>query len=170
MQTNTSRGFSLIETIAYVGLFAVVMLISINMVLSVSKTFAMLRVSRDVNDTAVKIIERMTRDIHNSTSVDYVNSTFSANPSRITLNVLSASGTPATEEYYVSGGKLQLRENGVDMGSLMPSSTNLDGFVLYSVQSGQVAGVKIEVTLRGTRGGATAVRSFYNTALVRGTY
>lgn len=169
-EKNRLLGFSLIEVVLYVSLFTVISLVAFMGVTMSIRAFTELRLSRDVNDSGVKIMERISRDIQNSSSINVLNSSFSVDPGVLSLNVLNASGTPMTVRYEVTQNKIHLIENGVDLGSLASGLTQIDGLVFYSLQYGQVRAVKIELHIRGTRNGVTVVESFYNTAIVRGTY
>ena len=65
-------GFTLIEAVLYVALFLVLIVMSMNMLLESIRAFNDLRISRDINDSSVGIMERLTRDIKSSTSIDFV--------------------------------------------------------------------------------------------------
>lgn len=166
----TQSGFSLIEVLLYVAIFSVMSVISMNTLFQSIRSFDSLRISRDINDSSVGIMERLTRDIKGSTGVDIGNSTFNISPGRLTLNTVSASGTPVTVEYYVAGSVLRYKEDGVDKGSLMSAKTAIDALVFRYINSGSTIGIKIELHLSSARGGVTKVDHFYDTVLMRGTY
>lgn len=163
-------GFSLIEVLLYVAIFSVMSVISMNTLFQAIRSFDALRISRDINDSSVGIMERLTRDIKGSRAVDLANSTFAVSPGRLTLNTVSASGTPLTVEYYVDGSTLRYKEDGVEKGSLMSAKTAIDALVFRYINSGSTIGVKIELHLSSARGGVTRIDHFYDTVLMRGTY
>ncbi|OGZ09330.1 MAG: hypothetical protein A3C14_05340 [Candidatus Lloydbacteria bacterium RIFCSPHIGHO2_02_FULL_50_18] len=165
-----SRGFTLVEMVLYIGLFVLLSTMSMTALFQTVRAFNELRVSRDIDDSAVKIMERLTRDIKSSTSVDLANSTFGSSPGRLTLLTVNASGTPLTVEYYVSGSILSIRENGVDRGALMSARTNIDALVFYYISSGPTFGIKTELHISSTRGKAGEVDDFYDTSVLRGSY
>src|SRR4051812_29721607 len=111
-------GFSLIEAIVYISLFIALSLTSIISLLDTVRAFNHLHITRDINDTAVLITERLTHDIKSSTAVDISNSTFDATPGRLTLTAVDTSGTSMTIEYFVQDELLHVKENGVDQGAL----------------------------------------------------
>lgn len=165
-----NRGLSLIEVVLYVGLFSMVSIIAINSMMQTVNAFNNLRSSRDMNDSAVKVMERLTRDIKSSTLVDLTNSTFNADPGRLTLNTVNASGTPMTVEYYVTANTLHIRENGVDKGSLISSRTEVEALVFNYINTGHTVGIKITLRLRPAHRIAVDDNYFYNTIILRGTY
>lgn len=164
------RGFSLIEITLYVALFSMLTLTSMNTLFQAVRAFNDLRLSRDINDSSVQIMERLTRDIKSASAVDLVNSTFDANPGRLTLNTTSASGTPMTIEYSVATSTLRLKEGGIDRGSLMSAKTKIDALIFHYINTGSTVGVKIELHLSSSRSGVSDVDHFYDTAVLRGSY
>lgn len=167
---NTSRGFSLIEVVVYVTLFSTLSLVTVSSLLQTIRAFNNFRISRDINDSSVTVMERLTRDIKSATSVDLVNSTFGATPGRLTLNTVNASGTANTVEYYVATSSLRIKENGVDQGSLMSSKSQVSGLVFYYINTGTTVGIKTELHLSSSRGLISDVDHFYNTSILRGSY
>ncbi len=167
---NTQKGISLIEAVLYVGLFAVLILISMTALFSTMKSFSSLRISRDINDASVTIMERLTRDLKATAAIDLSQSTFGANPGRLMIATTNASGTAMTVEYYVTNSELHIKENGVDKGSLTSAKTKIDGLVFYYVNLGATASVKTELHLTASRGLVSGTEHFYNTSLLRGSY
>lgn len=167
---NKTRGFSLIEIVVYVSLFSTLSVVVMSSLFSTIKAFNELRISRDINDSSVIIMERLTRDIKSATTIDLTNSTFGATPGRLTLNTRNASGTAMIVEYYVAASQLRVNENGIDIGSLMSVKTKVDGLVFYQINQGSTVGVKTELHLSSSRGAASEVDHFYNTSILRGSY
>ncbi len=164
------RGFSLIEILIYVSLFSAMSVASMNSLFEVIKAFNDLRVSRDINDSSVQIMERMTRDIKSATAVDLANSTFNISPGRLTLSTVTASGTPLTVEYYVANSTIGIKENGVDKGSLMSAKTTVDALVFRYMNTGSSVGVKVELHLSSSRNGVKDADHFYDSVALRGSY
>ena len=108
-------GFTIIEITVYVGLFSLLSVIIINTMWSTIRISNELRVSRDINDSAVVVMERLTRDIRNATQIDLAYSTFASSPGRLTLQTVTASGTAMTVEYFVASSTLRIKENGIDI-------------------------------------------------------
>lgn len=167
---NRTKGFSLLEVVVYVSLFSTLSVVAMGSLLAMIKSFNALRISRDINDSSVTIMERLTRDIKSATSIDMAGSTFAATPGRLTLNTRNASGTPLTVEYYVATSTIRIKENGVDVGSLMSSKTKVEGLVFYLINQGSTVAVKTELHLTSSRGSATDVDHFYDTSILRGSY
>lgn len=167
--TNTRSGFTIFEMVLYVGLFSLVSLIAMNSLFQTLKAFNALRISRDINDSSVKIMERLTRDIKGATAID-AGSVYGTSPGYLKLTVLSASGTAMTVEYVMVGNQLHVKENGTDRGALMSQKTEVDALVFRYINTGVSTAIKTELHLSSTRGSVTGVEHFYNTSLVRGSY
>jgi len=167
---NKQHGFSLIEIVVYVALFSTLSAVAMASLFASIKSFNELRISRDINDSSVTIMERLTRDIKSATAIDYANSTFSATPGRLTLSTRNASGTALTVEYYVATSTLRIKENGVDVGSLMSAKTRVSGLVFRQINLGNTIGIKTELHLTSSRGSVSDVDHFYNTSILRGSY
>ncbi len=167
---NTQRGVSLLETVFYVSLFVLLSTMVIAALISTVGEFNRLRMSRDINDSAIQIMERITRDIKGGANVDLAQSTFGQNPGRLTLTTVNASGTPTVVEYSVSGDTLTLKENGVDKGSMTAGASTIDAFVLRYFNTGSIVSIKIELHLRATHGTQSELDHFYDTVIMRNTY
>ena len=169
-QKNTTNGFTLVETVLYVALFITLSIMAMNALFQTIKAFNDLRISRDINDSSVTIMERLTRDIKSANGIDMANSTFGTSPGRLTLHTMNASGTPLTVEYYIASSTLRIRENGVDKGSLMSASTRVDNLVFRYITTGVTEAVKTELHIYSSRGTVNDVDHFYNTSVLRGSY
>lgn len=168
-------GFSLIEVIVYVGLFSLISTTTIAMLFQTVTAFTNLRISRDINDSAVKIMERMTRDIRSANSIDQSNSIFDTNPGKLTIETMSASGTPMTIQYVMVGNALHLYEGAsvpslVDRGSLLSSQTSISGVLFSYIGSGTTEAIKIDLHITASRAKNSATEHFYDTIILRGSY
>ncbi len=169
-KTCSKGGFSLVEVVLYVGLFTALSLMSMTSLFQTVKAFNNLRISRDIDDSSVKIMERLTRDIKSSTAVDLAKSTFGSTPGRLTLSTVNASGTPLIVEYYVATSSLRIKENGVDVGPLMSGKTSIEALVFRYINTGNTLGIKTELYISSTRSSLRDADNFYNTSLIRGSY
>ncbi len=167
---NTKKGFSLIEVVVYVSLFSTLSGVAMASLFASVRAFNELRISRDINDSSVTIMERLTRDIKSATTIDLINSTFGATPGRLTLNTRNASGTTLVVEYYVATSTLRIKENGIDVGSLMSAKTKVDGLIFRQINLGNTVAVKTELHLKSSRGSVSDADHFYNTSILRGSY
>lgn len=165
-----AKGFTLIELIVYVALLAVVTVLAIQSTMTMTRAFADLRVSRDLNSSATALLERISRDARSAESINAAQSTLGTNPGVLMLNTTDTGGTATTIEYYVEGGLVKIRENGVAQGAIMGSHTTIDNFVVRQLTNTNTEAVRVEATITATRGDITKTRNFYTTIVLRGSY
>jgi hypothetical protein len=164
------KGFSMLEIVVYVSLFTVISGITLTGMVQMAKSFNDLRSARDIDDSALQILSRLTRDIKSTDMVNFTQSDFSTDPGKLTLLTMTASGTPMKITYQVVDGKLHVIENLVDKGSLNSQYTNIDGLVFTYINTPKSHGIKIALQISSTQDKAHTVQNFYSTALLRGSY
>ncbi len=169
-QKLRERGLSIIETVVYVALFSILSVVLVSSLMRITRAFNEFRIDRDINDSSIASMERITREIKNARSINLSGSSFATSSSKILLNTTDAVGTAMTVEFSVASGTLRVKENGVDKGALNSAKTTVDAFVLYLVNNSNSATVKIELFLSGQRGGAVKDAVFYNSAVMRDAY
>ncbi|KKU67935.1 MAG: hypothetical protein UX89_C0010G0014 [Parcubacteria group bacterium GW2011_GWA2_47_16] len=167
---NPRRGFSLVETIIYTGLLVLILVAVINMMLLMSHSYNYLKLSRHIQVSAVTALDRMVRDIRNAQSVDVGQSTLGTSPGILTLNTSTVSGTPQTVQFYVSGGGIRVKQDGVDIGPVTLPDVTLTNLVFRQITTGISQAVKIELTLSTGVGPAARSANFYGTAILRDSY
>lgn len=165
-----NKGFTLIEMIIYAGILSVLTIVTVNATFSAIKSFAEFRVSRDLNSSASSLMERMTREIRMAHGIDEAQSTFGANPGRLTLLTEDSSGANTTVEFYVENGTLKIKEGGVAMGALTSSSTAVTNFIVRSLSNPKSSAIKTELGLTAARSGISKSGNFYSTIILRGGY
>lgn len=163
-------GFTLVEMLVYVAILAVIFVLAINITLAMMRAFTDIRVSRDINNAATVALERITRETRAAYDIDGAQSTFGTHPGRLTLLTKDAAGSNTSVEFFVSGSTLRIKEGGVDRGALTPQRVVVDNLVFYSLTGVRSKAVKIEMQITGTRGNVSKTRSFYVTAVLRGSY
>lgn len=155
-------GFSLVEMIVYVALFALILLSVINIVLSFSRSYQQLASMRMAEHTGVIAMERLARDIHEASSVDTVNSVLGTSFGTLVV----ANGATSTR-FYVSSGELRVSVNGSDIGPLSVSSGKLTSLVFRHIISPVNQAVKIDMTVQGVTGQASTTKTFHSTVILK---
>lgn len=169
-QAYLKKGFSLIEMTIYAAILSVLAIVTINATFSTIGSFAEFRVARDLNSSAASLLERMTREIRVAHGIDATQSTFDANPGRLTLLTKDSGGADTTTEFYVENDMLKIKEGGVAMGTLTSSSATVTNFVIRSLSNPKSSAIKTELGLTATRSGVSKSGNFYSTILLRGSY
>ena len=165
----TKKGFSLIEMLVYVAILSVMVVMVISVTLSVSGSYGVFQVSRNVQTAAVTSLERMTREIRLADNIILGSSTFDAHPGILTLQKTGDSGIE-TVSFSIIGQSITVQENSDPAEALSRSDTSVTNLVFRKVDSLISSGVKIEMTVESTRGENSKTETFYAFAVIRGSY
>lgn len=163
-------GSSLLETLIYAAIFAVVVILVVNSLLAMSKSYGSIRAAQSVNFSASAAMERMVREIRFAESIDDAGSVFGSSPGRLKLNT-GEIGLPAMIQFFADNGAAAVVEEVSTPEYLTSSSTELVflRFDKISVSTSSQA-VRIRMTLRSLGGKIQRTENFYNTATLRGSY
>jgi hypothetical protein len=170
MKSLYKKGISLTEMIIYISLLTIILVVIINSLVSIVKSYRVIKSARDIETSAVLALDRMEREIRNAVNVDAGNSVFNTNLGSLGLNTVDDSGNAATVKFYLDNGALVISENGVYSGPLTVSGVNISTLIFRRITTPNSTGVKIEMTLQAANGAATTTANFYDTALLRGSY
>jgi hypothetical protein len=162
------KGFTLVEIVVYVGVLAVVSVLVMNTLLTMTRAGAALREGREIHVSAVGALLRMTRDIRNATSVVVDSSTLGAHPGYLTLEGMDADDAPETTELYLEGGALEMKKNGVVVGPLTPASVFVERLVFNVATTSVSDAVTLELELAAALRYATTSSFFHAGAVTRG--
>ena len=170
-QKSTS-GFTLIESVIYVFIFALISLALVQVIMTINRTYGAIKATQALETSASDSLNRMSRDIRNASSVLLgASSTFEVSPGKLALSSKDGSGNTRTVEYYVDSSKmLQVKENGVSVGKLTSSSTPISNLVFYLITTGNSSAIKIDMSLQTLKDKATTTESFHSTYILRGSY
>lgn len=167
---SPQRGFSLLETLFYVALLALSLFVVMQTLLVLTRSYATFRaVGRIERDSALSL-GRLVRETRDANNIADAGSVFGAHPGRLRLDTTTAAGAALTVEFSVNGGALLMTENGVALGALTSSTTNVSNLVFRKITTARSQGVKIEMTLSSGSGAAARSENFFVTAALRNSY
>lgn len=164
-----TRGYSIIEIIVYLALFAVLTIAFVNTLIISMKSFSEIQINRDLISGGTGAFERMTREIKNATSINTGASTFNTSPGVLSLNTTDSGGSAKTVLFDVSNNSLRLSENGTVTGNLLNPNINVTNLVFKQITTGAGTAVRIEMTIQNTKG-LSIKENFYTTAILKGSY
>ncbi|MEI7777605.1 MAG: hypothetical protein WCI52_03285 [bacterium] len=162
------KGFSLAETIVYIALLAIIFIVVINSLVAIMSSYYSIKSSRDIENSAMLGLDRIERDIKNSSNIAAIST--STNPNSITLNTFDSDNNPLVVRFYVSSGTLLVDENGSYSGPLSDSDVTVSSLLFSPISTGNSSGVKIQMTLQSGTSSAFKSKNFYDTAVMRGSY
>ncbi len=158
-----NKGFSLIETLFYISLFAIVSLILVRATLTMISAFRDTQVTADINQTN-QVLERISREIRLANSVNTISS------SSLKLNTEDSSDNPKTITFTLNGTNLELRENDVLTGNLNSTNLAISALNFTQITTTNSIAIRITMTVKSNRYGSTRTEDFNNTLVLRGSY
>lgn len=171
MKIKHQRGLTLIETIVYITIFAVISLAAINSLIMVMNSFNKGRLWSKIGSSAESALERMTREIRLSYDID-ASSNLGSHPGHLVLNTyVLGTETPTTVEFYLDSGKIMIIDRGASAVALTSDDLTITNLIFRQINASSISkAVKIEMTIQGSSGNYQKTERFYNTAILRGSY
>jgi len=164
----TKKGYSLLEMLIYISILTVIFILIVNTTISFTRSYRDLFVLRAIEHSAITSLERMTRDIRNSTSLDTVQSAFGTTPGTLVINQ-TIIGTTTVAKFYVQSGVLKVDVGGAYVGPLTLSNVVVTNLTFTQLLSGNSSAVKIDLTLQGTSGQVVKSKKFHSTIILKGS-
>ncbi len=160
---NTNRGYTIIETVVYIGLFAMLSLAFTQTMIMIMKSYTQVEGNRDILDASHVVMERLAREIRGAASIDG-SSVFHATNSDI-----SVVNSGHTLRFRKNGTNLELYQDGTLSGTINPASVSVTSFSATRISGPNGDAIKYAVTFQNTKGVIVA-KTFYNTVVLRGAY
>ncbi|MDQ3076809.1 MAG: hypothetical protein M3Q63_02035, partial [bacterium] len=104
------KGVSLIEMLVYVSLISVIFLLIVRTVLSFTGSYRQLAANRELEHTALNVLERITREVRNASSI-------SVSSGALTV-VQTNNSLSTTTRFYRDGNVVKVDVNGTYSGPL----------------------------------------------------
>ena len=164
------RGFSIVELLVYLAIFAVALTLIVGTSLGLSRAYGGVANLSRIEQWSVSVLERLTREARGAESVDTAASVLDVNPSILALATTDDAGAARLVEFFVSNGALRFKENGVDMGALTGGKVSVSSFVARRIATGRSEVVKVELALQSGTGIASTTKRFYATTILRNSY
>src|SRR3989344_3740780 len=118
---SKNRGYSLIEIIIYIGIFAMISIVVVNSFInsiSASKTaFA----KRNLLETGNSAMERMTREIRLADTISDANSVFDTGSGILEISSIPPAGGTRVIKFKIDSGVVNIYEGGTLYGSVSGS-------------------------------------------------
>lgn len=144
--STLQKGFTLIETIVYVTLVSILVLVFVNFALDVVGTAQKSRVRQEVQQNARFAMERITQEIRAASSLNTGSSTFNSHPGVLSLATDDVLTDPIV--FDVSGGVLRISEAGGGAQDLTSSKMTVTSLVFTNLSvSGRTTNIKTELTI-----------------------
>ncbi len=164
--SSRSRGFTLVETILYIFVLTIIVSITTLSVTTSFKFFEEIKSNRNIIDSSVVAMERISREIKQADSVDSVSPVFGTSSGSLYIST-TESGTTYTRSFAVSGGEIVLSQNGTVVGSLTSSNNvTINSLIFYRIVTSRGDAIRVVLTVSDTSSSPRSV-TFYNTINLR---
>lgn len=172
MKINNKKGFMLAELVVYISILAVISVLVIGFILTMIKSFGRIKVAQLVDDSARNSLERISNEIRFAGSIRVASSTLGTNPGVLVLNTNNrTTGATTTLEFSLNNSMLRIKEGSSAYENLTSSSTEVTNLIFRRIVSTSTQeAVKIEMTLKATKGGIEKTSNFYDTIILRKAY
>lgn len=155
-----ARGYTILETVVYIGILAVVAVLALGAILSVYQNFAKTQVERKLASSGEVAMETMVKELRAATTTSPA-SAFGANPGALQLG---------PKRFSLSSGILQIKDGAQNPVNLTASDVAVQSLIFYKTGSDHSEIVKIEMELRAGSGKFLKTKNFYGGAVLRENY
>lgn len=163
-----NKGFSLVEIIIYLAIFSMISILVINSFITVMSAFNITRTNRDLVESGINSMERISREIRQADSIDVVNSNLTLGI--LQLNSKDEFNNPVVIKISKDSSLLNIYKDNVLYGNLLSQNIILNNLVFRRIETTESEGVKIEMTITDIRSKNNKTENFYNTIILRGSY
>ena len=166
-----NKGFSLIEVIVYFSILTVISVLVVGNIFSLFKSYNTVRANQEIEYNAINILDKLTRDTRDAAFVNTSDSSFSVAQGAVSLNIASTTDSTAsnTAKFYLTGGKLKYKKDGVDFGNLSTNNVTVSNFKIYYISATSTEAIKVELGIDITPhlNSTTITKNFYTTIQLR---
>ncbi len=160
------KGYSLVETIIYLAIFTFISIFVINSFITIMSSFWVTNYNRNILESGITSLERITREIRQAESIDTINTT----STNLVLNGEDESGNPRTVRFTLSDGAINFYENGNLLGDLTHPDTIISNLSFTRISNTESEAVKIQMTISSDGSNIERSENFYSTIILRGSY
>ncbi len=164
---KTKEGFSLVETVIYIGLMSVILFCLISLISSATRTYLFLKSSRNIERSAINVFDSLNDKTNVSSKIDIPNTVFDNASGSISL-ILYNGNTSITNRIYLSNGQVLWNKNGVLLGPLTLSDVRVTSLTFRNMTNSTFNGFKVEMTIdNGTSSEKYMSEDFYDSFILR---
>jgi len=160
-----SKGFSLIEVVIYFGLLAIISTLVITHIISMFKNYGTVRSNQEIEYNAIAILDKLTRDVRDSESINVTDSDFDVAQGAISLRTSSTSEVL----FYLENNKVKYTKDGILIGNLSTNSVTVSNFRIQYINASSTEAIKVDLNLEITPHlqSTPISKNFYTTILLR---
>ncbi len=159
-----NRGYSLIEMLFYIALFAMLTIVIINSMMTMIKSFKEVSIQREITQGA-EIIERISREIKQANKINTLDI---AND--LKLDTKDSVGSNKIIEFVLLNSNIRFLENSNYTGDLNSPNIKVESLTFTEITATKGQAIRIVLNISSRHDSKNRIYSYYNTAVLRGDY
>ena len=160
---KTQAGFTLVEVVFYVALFAILSVVLLDVMISMTGFFMKTISNGDIVQGSA-IMENISRDLKQANNFSFASNV-------LTINTRNDTGNPKTIIYTFSGPNMQVTDSVLgNLGNLNTPSVAVDSFNVTMINTLNGKAAKINLTIESNRDAENDPENFQDTVILRGSY
>jgi type II secretory pathway pseudopilin PulG len=161
------KGFSLVETVIYIGMMTVLLFSLITLISSATSTYVVLKSSRNIERSAINIMNSINMYADEASVIDITNTKFDNASGSISLMVTDNLGHSTSTKIYLSNNQVVLSINNVVVGPLNLSDVRVTNLTFRNMSTSTFNGFKVEMTIDNGTSSRYFSENFYNSYILR---
>lgn len=153
----------MLELLFYIGLFAIIAILVINALFSMTRGYRETTIYSELLQSG-NIMERITREIRQATGINTISS------NDLKLDTKDEAGASKTVEFALSGTNIQLLENNAFVGNLNSPDIAVTALTFTQITTTTGKAVKVSLTVRSNHDAQGRSFDFNDTVVLRGNY
>lgn len=169
-QIQYKKGITLIESIVYFSLLAILVSVVMTSLISLFKSYSYVQAEQDIEATAIQVFDKLTRDIKNANSVVTASSSFNVPQGAVAVTIASTTASVVeTYRYYWNNYTVQISRDSTQLGMLSSKTVTVGSFTARHINGTSTQAIKFEMNLTITPhfGTTTISKNFYTTIQLR---
>jgi Tfp pilus assembly protein PilE len=160
---NKKAGLTMVETLFYISIFAVLSIVIINAMIYMTGSFRETSVQAELMRGG-EIMEKISREIKQADSINTISST------SLKLNTKNESGQSKTVTFILVGSNMQFLEDDILTGNLNAATILVTNVNFTNITTAVSTAVKLSFSISSSRDVQNRTYDFYDTLILRGSY
>ncbi len=167
-----NHGFTLIETIVYVTILALISVVAVRLVLAVSINTAEIRSERKIISNGELALETLIREIRQASAIAISPSVLGTSPGTLVLTTIASPGSSVavTRTFSLSGSRLSRQDDSNPSEFITSSDVSITQLTFWHAATTTSSLITIQLTLEAGQGRFKESKSFYGSAVLRSGY
>lgn len=145
---NMQKGFTLFESVLYIGIISMVLFAFIQFTLAISSVREKHAVVAQIHGETRHVMDVLRSRVQGAMGINVASSTFESDPGVLSLSMASSTLNPTVFSLSADNGRLQMTEGGGGVIYVTGSDVRVTDFTLYNATSGSVReNVRVDITI-----------------------